>query len=326
MTKLYWIIFLVCMLVSCQSKASPSASASASAAATTEAKASPTPAATQAKVSPSPASSPQGQATAAPAPTSNDSPEAEIRTTTALYESCTVYAGATDYYFKTDDGRMMQFRNSNFPDEKKAVEVSVDLIDREAGDGPPGANPEWVGRTFLLTLNEKDEIVAAEPVEEEEFLGESSPESAQSSLEAAGVIDSNPDLPVIVAIPDGFTSDFFGGHEGTAVMINGAGGQLHIFIPDPEISDTGDDSVIGEGGLLESNGWSTMEVGRQSQPSVDWASSTFPFFGPDELEGVVWLGDFGGTEVRVMASASSHKIDGFYEAIGPMVQTMQLRE
>jgi hypothetical protein len=315
MTKSTCAILLLVLIAGCKGKGNTSPTAVP--------KARPTSSVTQ-SASPTP-TFPLPQTTASPS-SRNPVEEQEYWTTTAVYESCTVYAGATDYYFKSQDGEMLKFRNSNLPQEEKAVKVSVDLVDPGPGEGPPGANPAWVGRTFLMTLNEKDEVVAAEPLDNEESMGESSPENAKKALEAAKTAESTPDLPVVLVIPEGFTSSASGGHEGTAVIVDGAGGQVHIFIPNPEISSTGKDSVVGENGLLASNGWTSKETGRQSQPPMAWATDIFPFFGADGLEGVVWLGNFSGKEVRVTASAPEDRIDEFYKVVGPMVQSMQLRK
>lgn len=190
---------------------------------------------------------------------------------------------------------------------------------------PPPSSPTAVATTTPSPQASESPQSSASPNSEEE-LGESSPENAAKSLEAARAADANPDYPVILALPEGFTSEMFGSHEGTAVMVSGAGGQVHIFIPDPEISATGAESVTGPGGLLESNEWSVQEAGRQSQPAPDWMSESWAFFGPDNLEGVVWLGDFQGTQVRVTASAPAEQLDAFYEKIGPMIQGMEFRK
>ena len=167
--------------------------------------------------------------------------------------------------------------------------------------------------------------MAAAPLSDEESLGESRPEDAKKALEAAVAEGIDPEPGVILSIPEGFSSNTFGGHEGTTVIVEGSGGEVHIFIPDPAISSTGEESIVGESGLFSSNGWSLEKTGRQSQPGLPWATATFPFSGPGELEGVVWLGNFAGKEVQVTASAPSAQLDGFYGSIGAMLQTMQLR-
>lgn len=194
--------------------------------------------------------------------------------------------------------------------------------------GCPSQNsPPTVSPTAATTPSspQADVGAVATPTIDEES-GESSPENAEKSLQAAQAADANPDYPVIVAVPEGFTSEMFGSHEGTAVMIDGGGGQVHIFIPNPEVSTTGEESVTGSGGLFESNGWSRQEAGRQTQPNPAWATGAFPFFDSDGKEGVVWLGDFRGTEVRVTASAPEGQLDEFYQQVGPMVTTLELRE
>lgn len=263
-----------------------------------------------------------------PSPTATPLEEADYHTEVAVYDSCAVYATATDFYFKTDSGQRLSFRNSNLPEEPKTVQVSVSLLD-DAGssEGPPGANPQWVGKKFLLTVNEKDEIVALEPMPEESEAGagESNPENAQLAVEAQQESMAHPELPVALVVPHGFEVQSSASHEGEAVFLEGGGGTVHIFLPNPEVSLTGEESVIGAGGLLESNGWSTMEAGRAAQPSLPWASGTYPFFGPEELEGAVWVGQLNGREVRVTVSAPPDEIDSLYGAVGPMLQGMQLR-
>ncbi|MCA9778359.1 MAG: hypothetical protein KC800_16645, partial [Candidatus Eremiobacteraeota bacterium] len=154
-------------------------------------------------------------------------------------------------------------------------------------------------------------------------LGESNPENAKKALEAA---PNQPDLQSVqLTLPAGYTAGEFGSHEGTAVTVQGGAGELHIFLPNPEISVTGEAGVLGENGLFESNGWTTLEAGRQSQPAVGWANSAYPFADGDGLEGVVWLGQLGGREVRVTASAPSSEIDQYFQTIGPVIQGMRLR-
>ena len=81
----------------------------------------------------------------------------------ATYETCTVYAGATDYYFRNAAGQRLEFRNSNFPGEK-AVQVNVKLVDDSGqSEGPPGPNPFWVGKEFFLIYDDAGNIVEAVP-------------------------------------------------------------------------------------------------------------------------------------------------------------------
>lgn len=314
MKKLIWIAVLGIALIGCKAKSTPQASPSAPSTATARS-ASPTP---------------------------QIAAEDEYHSVVAVYESCTTYTGATDFVFRSEDGKMIQFRYSDLTEEEPAIVLPVPLVDPNPGEGPPGPNPEWVGRRFLLTLNAKDEVVSLEPIPSDESgesnsedskkaleaaasveLGESHPENAKKALEAAS---NQPDLQSVqLNLPAGYTAGEFGSHEGTAVTVQGGPGELHIFLPNPDISVTGESGVLGENGLFESNGWSTIEAGRQTQPAVGWASATYPFTGPEGLEGVVWLGQLAGREVRVTASAPSDQLDEYYSAIGTTIQGMRLR-
>lgn len=133
------------------------------------------------------------------------------------------------------------------------------------------------------------------------------------------------ELPVELTLPDNFTTDVFGSEEGTAVLVSGGEGDLHIFLPNPKVIGTGEASVIGPGGLFESNGWESQEVGRKNQPQAPWATHTFPFFGEGGLEGVVWLGKFGQREVRVTASAPEELLGTYYGQIAELVRTLKLK-
>lgn len=257
--------------------------------------------------------------TPTPKPSATPSESGERQSIIAVYDSCTVYAGATDFYFKTDSDDLIQFRNSNLPEDEQSVELTVDLVDTSnSTEGPPGANPEWVGRRFELTLDDTGEVVSVTPLEADGGqTGDSLPGESD---------DPSPDLPLLLNVPEGFTAESFGSHEGTAVLINSTEGQVHIFIPNPSISATGPDSIIGEGGLFESNQWSNQEAGRSAQPNLAWATEAFPFFGAEELEGVVYLGQLQEEELRVTVSAKTDKLEEFYGTVTPMLSTMKLRD
>ena len=315
MKKLIWIAVLAIALMGCKAKSTP-------------------------QTTPTPASTANARVSSTPTPQA--AAEDEYHPVVAVYESCTSYTGATDFVFRTDDGKMIQFRYSDLTEEEPTIVLPVPLVDPNPGEGPPGPNPEWVGRRFLLTLNAKDEVVSLEPIPSDES-GESNPEDAKKALEAAAAVEmgeshpenarkaleatsNQPDLQSVqLTLPTGYTTGEFGSHEGTAVTVQGGPGELHIFLPNSDISVTGEAGVLGENGLFESNGWTTLEAGRQSQPAVGWASASYPFSGPDNLEGVVWVGQLGGREIRVTASAPSDQLDLYYSAIGPTVQGMRLR-
>lgn len=69
-----------------------------------------------------------------------------------IYEGAAVYAGRTDYVFKNTTGHTMTIGVSNMP-EDAATSPKVPANMLESGDdieGPPGANPELVGKAFYL--------------------------------------------------------------------------------------------------------------------------------------------------------------------------------
>lgn len=82
----------------------------------------------------------------------------------AFYKSCTVYAGSTDYIFELPGGERLVVRNSNFPEEK-SVHLVHELIDDSSDrEGPPGPNPSWVGKKFVITY-EGEKAVRIAPLE-----------------------------------------------------------------------------------------------------------------------------------------------------------------
>ncbi len=83
------------------------------------------------------------------------------RTVLASYQSATVYAGATDYYFEDPSGEIVDFRVSNLSEEQ-AVELPNDMLDPGMVEGPPGANPDLVGEDFLLIYDGEDQLVRVE--------------------------------------------------------------------------------------------------------------------------------------------------------------------
>lgn len=83
------------------------------------------------------------------------------RAISASYQSATVYAASTDYYFEDSDGQVVEFRASNLPDEQ-SIELPDNMLDPDAVEGPPGANPDLVGEEFLLTYDENDQLVRVE--------------------------------------------------------------------------------------------------------------------------------------------------------------------
>lgn len=80
---------------------------------------------------------------------------------TVTYESCAVYAASNEYRFSEKDGNMILVMVSQLPEEKKKKPVIVPdnmLESTEGLEGPPGANPEMVGKEFILIYDENDEV------------------------------------------------------------------------------------------------------------------------------------------------------------------------
>jgi len=79
----------------------------------------------------------------------------------ATYQSATVYAASTDYYFEDKERKIIQFRVSNLPG-KNNIDIPANLLESNVSEGPPGANPELVGKAFKLIYNEQDALVRVE--------------------------------------------------------------------------------------------------------------------------------------------------------------------
>lgn len=79
----------------------------------------------------------------------------------ASYQSATVYAAASDYYFKAKNGEAIQFRVSNLPDEKTVVMPS-DMLASIGEEGPPEANPALQGRKFNLIYDKNMQLQRVE--------------------------------------------------------------------------------------------------------------------------------------------------------------------
>ncbi len=76
------------------------------------------------------------------------------------YESATVYAGSTDYYFSDNKGEKFHIRISNMPQEKEIiVKIPEGMLETEAVEGPPGANPNMLGKQFQVKRNDAGEII-----------------------------------------------------------------------------------------------------------------------------------------------------------------------
>ncbi len=82
---------------------------------------------------------------------------ANDNTITAAYLSATVYAGSTHYRFMKANGEILDLTDGNFEEAKIEMPDNI-LEDPEEVDGPPGANPILLTKTFLLHQDEKGEI------------------------------------------------------------------------------------------------------------------------------------------------------------------------
>ena len=237
------------------------------------------------------------------------------RTVVATFESCTVYAGATDYYFKSEAGKLHSFRNSNMEGEAPKVQLPVSLMAAaEDSEGPPGANPEWVGKTFELSVDSNDQVVAL-----------AVHSSSEEKKRPTKVTDSEPDSPVIFLLPKGFSSEFNGGHEGSAVVIKNVQlGQVHIFTPSSGVY--GEAEVTGENGIITLNKWTLLDKGLASQPQLDWARKAYPFRGEDGTEGVVWTAGEPGRQYVVTASSETGQLDELYQRLSSMLKAMRTRD
>lgn len=80
------------------------------------------------------------------------------RTQIVSYQSATVYAGATDFYFKDIDGQIVEFRVSNLPDPE-TIDLPDNMLDDAVVEGPPEANPDLVGEEFLLIYDQDDHLI-----------------------------------------------------------------------------------------------------------------------------------------------------------------------
>jgi len=74
-----------------------------------------------------------------------------------IYESATVYAAATDYFFRNKKGESIKIRISDL-DENPAVSLPANLLETDVEEGPPGANPDIVGKKMRVTYGADNQI------------------------------------------------------------------------------------------------------------------------------------------------------------------------
>lgn len=101
----------------------------------------------------------------APAPTESPAQATEVRALSVIFRDAVVYAGATHYYFERLDGEPLQVIELNDAGEIE-IENADMLIDPNPDEGPPGANPAWVGKTVTLHYDGEGRVVAVMPAYE----------------------------------------------------------------------------------------------------------------------------------------------------------------
>lgn len=75
------------------------------------------------------------------------------------YTGAAVYAAVTEYQFEDENGEMLLIRGPVF-DEAAKFEIPDNMLDDDPNvEGPPGANPKLVGKTFELHYNAQGELV-----------------------------------------------------------------------------------------------------------------------------------------------------------------------
>ncbi len=100
--------------------------------------------------------------------TKSDTPPVDVPAETTekvTYLNGVVYAASTDFYFENENGEEVSVRVSNLPEEQ-AVKFPANLLESDSEiEGPPGANPDMVGKAFFLVRNEKGEVTEIRPAE-----------------------------------------------------------------------------------------------------------------------------------------------------------------
>ncbi len=100
--------------------------------------------------------------------TKSDTPPIDVPAETTekvTYLNGVVYAASTDFYFENENGGELSVRVSNLPEEQ-TVKFPANLLESDSEiEGPPGANPDMVGKTFFIVRNEKGEVTEIRPAE-----------------------------------------------------------------------------------------------------------------------------------------------------------------
>ncbi len=81
----------------------------------------------------------------------------------AVYQSCTVYTGSTQYFFQSEKGDTIAVSVLNkelADDETLIAKVPDELIDNNPNlEGVAGENPKMVGKKFKIVYNPKGEVI-----------------------------------------------------------------------------------------------------------------------------------------------------------------------
>ena len=263
---------------------------------------------------PSASATPPSSASATPEASSNTKNKPTEKTTVvvATYQSCTAYAGSTDFYFKDGAGKTYEFRNPNSEEEKPNVVVSVELTERsEENEGPPEANPIWLGKPFALTLSQEGKVLA---------IAVAKPNEVANPKKEASVAASC----LMLDLPKGFTSETVEGLEGTSIFVRRGGkAEVHFFFPSSTSYWKND--VFGDQGLMATNKWTIQKRERLTQPDPVWAKSPAPFMSEDGTEGVLWLGKNRGRPFTVTVRAPQAELDEFYKQVTPMLKILKFK-
>lgn len=85
----------------------------------------------------------------------------------AVYKSCAVYAGSTQYFFISEKGDSILFSvlNKALDDgETFIAKVPENLIDDDPNiEGVPCENPKMVGKKFKIIYNQAGEVIEVKP-------------------------------------------------------------------------------------------------------------------------------------------------------------------
>ncbi len=82
----------------------------------------------------------------------------------ATYQSASIYAVTTHYYFETEEGQEILVIKGM--DEETQVSLPKDMLEElELENELPDANPEFIGNMFTLYFNEKGKVYKVIPIQ-----------------------------------------------------------------------------------------------------------------------------------------------------------------